>query len=164
MNQASSEGALADVAMHRIMDKHLEIAGSTRHFKTLNMKNAPKFNPGEKGTSLDQVVAEITKQYENGGLISEEVLKSLSEHSAELDLLMTNLGETRPFVNLVAHTADGGFTRMLLRREGNHYIEIDKGVSGATSEKKNKGYVMENDIFVSEEGAQAVGPELAHAA
>lgn len=132
---------------------NFKLAGKVKDLRTMTASEMAKFYPGQSGASLGEVAHHGNSEYGQYGIIDEEFLADLRTEPAKIDELVQDLGETREEVNIVARTSDGGFTRMLLKKnENGRYKEIKKGVN---SDKKEKTHRQGNDLFIFEKGVKS---------
>lgn len=108
------------------------------------------YSAGEDGASLDDVISHSMNERPGYGLVDDTFLSDLHTDNAKVDDLMARMGETREEVGIVARKSDGGYTRMILRKNADgHYREVNEDVE--TSDKK-KTHRRDNDLFILEKG------------
>ncbi|KKS05018.1 MAG: hypothetical protein UU82_C0002G0026 [Candidatus Nomurabacteria bacterium GW2011_GWC2_41_8] len=111
------------------------------------------YSAGENGAELSEVVDHCEEEVRGYGLVNEEFLDELHADHTKIKELIDKLGETRDEVSIVARTADGGFTRMLLKKDADgHFGEIKEGVDSSDKAKKHR---QEKDLFIFESGVKS---------
>ena len=134
------------------MKREFSLGGKVRSLRTMSAEDFSKLPTGHTGAELSQVNHHAETLYgEKYDLVGEEFLDALHVDHSKIQELMDHLGETREEVSIVAHTRDGGFTRMFFRKESDgHYKEVE----GKKSYEKERGHRQEKDIYIFEKGAK----------
>lgn len=135
-------------------DIEFGLGGKGRSIRTMSAVEFDKLAAGQGGATLDEVVHHGESKYGAYGLIDDTFLAALSVDHNKIQELIAKLGETRDEVSIVARTADGGFTRMLLKKFPNgKYEEVKEDVE---SKDKTKTHRQENDLFIFEKGVKTM--------
>jgi hypothetical protein len=134
----------------------LGMDGKAMRLRTLSEQDLATYPRGEHGASLkgeEEGPLKKAKAELQADLVTDEFLEGLRKDKSKIQELMAKLGETREQVSIVAHTADGGITRMLLEKRDGRYVEVSEG-KGVNETKKTKPTLQEDDLLIFEKGAK----------
>ena len=132
------------------MDKGQDIKLGSRELRLMGNNEIGSYATGQSGAPLKQVVSHCENQRTEYNLVDDTFLEDLRSDHTKIDDLMKRMGETRDQVSIVARTADGGFTRMLLEKNPDGHYRDENEDSHST--ERGSAHYQDEDLFIFERG------------